>query len=77
MLRPFGGPVETAPNTGFPYFTPSNGGNSDAFNEGPHGFLALPNPFTIDNTSEWTVSHYSTTSDILLYRHLGKYTILH
>ena len=56
MLRPFGAPVETAPNTGFPYFTPSHGGNIDTFNEGPGGFLSLSNPFTITSTSEWTVS---------------------
>ena len=57
MLRPFGAPVETAPDK-FPNFTPSNGGNSDTFNQGPGGFLALPNPFSITNTSNWTVSHY-------------------
>ena len=56
LLRPFGASVETAPTTGFPHFTPSNGGNSEIFNEGPGGFLALPNPFTITSTSEWTVS---------------------
>ena len=56
LLRPFGASVETAPTRGFPYFTPSNGGNSDTFNEGPGGFLALSNPFTITNTSKWKVS---------------------
>ena len=56
LLRPFGASVETAPTGDFPYFIRSNGGNSDTFNEGPGGFLALPNPFTINNTSEWTVS---------------------
>ena len=56
LLRPFGASVETAPTGGFPHFTPSNGGNSDMFNEGPGGFLALANPFTITNISEWTVS---------------------
>ena len=56
MLRPFGAPVETAPSGGFPRFTPSNGGNSHTFNEDPGGFLALPNPFTIVNSSNWTVS---------------------
>ena len=56
MLRPFGAPVETAPTGGFPYFTPSNFGNSHTFNEGPGGFLARPNPFTVNNTDEWTVS---------------------
>ena len=50
LLRPFGASVETAPTTGFPHFTPSNGGNSEIFNEGPGGFLALPNPFTITST---------------------------
>ena len=55
MLRPFGAPVETAPSGGFPHYTPSNGGNSDTFNE---GFLVLPNPFIINSTSEWTVSYY-------------------
>ena len=57
LLRPFGAPVETVPNTGFPYFTPSNGFvNSLTFNEGPSGLLALPNPFTITRTETWTVS---------------------
>ena len=55
LLRPFGA-VETAPSTGFPHFTLSNGGNSDTFNEGPGGFLALPNPFSINSAMEWTVS---------------------
>ena len=48
--------MEIAPNRNFPNFTSSNGGNSDAFNEGPGGFLGLPNPFTINNTTKWTVS---------------------
>ena len=64
LLRPFGSPLETAPNTGFPYFTPSNGGNSDTFNEASGGFLALPNPFTITSTSEWTVRYYTKTKQI-------------
>ena len=55
QLRPYGSTVDTAPNRGFPYYTPSNGGNSDTFNEGPGGFLALPNPFTITSQQEWTV----------------------
>ena len=59
LLRPFGAPVETAPNKDFPYFTPSNGGNSDTFNEGPGGLFGLPNPFIITNTSEWMVSYYA------------------
>ena len=56
LLRSFGASVETAPSRGFPHFTPSNNGNSDTFLEGPGGFLALPNPFTITSTSEWIVS---------------------
>ena len=56
LLRPFGTSVETAPTGRFPHFTRSNGGNSDTFNKGPGGFLALLNPFTITNTTEWTVS---------------------
>ena len=56
VLRAFGASVETAPTRDFPHFTPSNGGNSETFNEGPGGFLALPNPFTITSASEWTVS---------------------
>ena len=55
MLRLFGASVETAPSN-FPHFTPSNGGNSDTFDEGSGGFLGRPNPFTINSTSEWTVS---------------------
>ena len=42
----------------FPYF--SNQGNflpnSTNFTEGPNGFANLINPFTITDTSEWTVS---------------------
>ena len=53
LLRPFG---ETAQTGVFYLLTRSNGGNSETFNEGPGGFLALSNPFTITNTSEWTVS---------------------
>ena len=56
MLRPFGASVKTAPSGGFPHHTPSNGGNSETFNEGPGGFVGSPNPFTITSTSEWTVS---------------------
>ena len=56
LLRPFGASLKTAPDTGFPHFTPSNGGNSDTFIVGPGGFLALANPFTINSTKEWTVS---------------------
>ena len=54
-LRPHGAPVDTAPIRGFPHYTPSNGGNSDTFREGPGGFLALPNPFTITSEQAWTV----------------------
>ena len=57
LLRPFGAPVETAPNTGFPIFTPSNSlDNSLTFSEGPSGLLALPNPFIFTRTEEWSVS---------------------
>ena len=48
--------METAPNTGYPYFTRSSGDNSAVFNEGPGGLLALPNPFTITRNEAWTVS---------------------
>ena len=61
LLRPFGAPVETAPNTGFPHFTPSHGGNSETFSE---SLLGLPNPFTITSTSEWTVRYYTKTKQI-------------
>ena len=56
MLRPFGALVESAPDTGFPHFTKSNGGNSDTFNESSGGLLGIPNPFTINCTSPWNVS---------------------
>ena len=59
ILRPFGAPVETAPNTGFPDFTPSSGSNTDTFNEGPGGLLGLSNPFVITNTSKWMVSYFT------------------
>ena len=58
LLRPFGAPVETA-RTSYPNFTPSNGGNSEVFNEGSGGLLGLPNPFTITRMDGWTVSCYS------------------
>ena len=58
LLRPFGAPVETPP-TSYPYFTPSNGGNSKVFNEGPGGLLGLANPFTITSMDGWTVSCHS------------------
>ena len=48
--------MDRAPSRDFPHFTPSNGNNTDTFNEGPGGFLALPNPYTITNAMEWTVS---------------------
>ena len=60
-LRPFGASVESAPTGGFPHFTPSTGGNSDAFLVGAGGFLARSNPFTINSTREWTVSLMYTT----------------
>ena len=56
LLRSFGAPVENAPTGGFPHFTPSNGNNSDTFNVGRGGFLALANPFIMNSTKEWTVS---------------------
>ena len=80
MLRPFGSPVETAPNIGFPYFTHSNGGNSGTFNGGPHGLLCLPNPYIITSTSEWTVSDYAIDKITLLacfISQIGKDTALH
>ena len=64
LLRPFGASVETAPNSGYRYFTPSNGGNSHVFNEGPGGLLGLPNPFTITSTDTWTVSYYCCKNNI-------------
>ena len=58
ILRPFNAPLETAPNTGFPVFTPSlTNLNHETFREGGGGFLASPNPNTHTNTSPWTVSH--------------------
>ena len=79
LLRPFGAPVETAPNRGFPHFTPSNGDNTDTFNEGPGGFLALPNPFIINSTSKWMVSNYATdrqseSTDIFHSSHRERYS---
>ena len=56
ILRSFGASVETVPTGVFPYFTPSNGGNSDRFHVGAGGFLARSNPFIITSTREWTVS---------------------
>ena len=55
MLRPYGAPIETAPSREFPYFTPSNAGNSHSFSEGPGGFLALPNPHTSTHSGPWNV----------------------
>ena len=48
--------METAPNTGYPYFTPGSGDNSEVFSEANNGLLALPNPFTITRNEAWTVS---------------------
>ena len=56
LLRPFGSSVNTAPNTGFPHFTPSNGDNSETFNERPNGLFGLPNPFTFNSIMAWPVS---------------------
>ena len=56
LLRPFGASVETAPNTGIPYFTPSSGDSSETFNEGSISFLGLSNPFTSSSTEAWPVS---------------------
>ena len=56
ILRQFEESLATAPTTGFPYFTSSNGGNNVTFGEGPGGFLGIPNPFTINRTNAWTVS---------------------
>ena len=82
LLRPFGEPVETAPNTGFPFFTPSNAlGTIIIFNQGPSGLLALPNPFTITRTETWTVSSYIIPSSFFKLTcyipHTGKDTVLH
>ena len=57
LLRSFRSPVETAPNKGYQYFTPSNGGNSEEFKVGPGGLLGLSNPFTFTRTEVWTVSY--------------------
>ena len=77
--------METVPDRGFPHFTTSNGGNSDAFNEGPGAFLGLPNPFNITNTTVWTVRYYVcmcvSTTKLINFPHLpihtGKDTVLH
>ena len=63
MLRPFGASVETAPNTGFPYFTPGGFLNSRSFIEGPMALIALPNPFVITRMGEWIVSILLGKSD--------------
>ena len=55
LLRSFGASVESAPNGGFPHHTPSNSQNSDTYNKGPGGFLALRNPFVINRDTKWTV----------------------
>ena len=78
MLRPIGAPVKTAPNTGFPYFTPSSGSNTDIFNEGHGGLFGLPNPFVITSTSEWMVSDYaideSESTDMIHSSHRERYS---
>ena len=72
--------METAPNTSFPYFTPSSGGNSETFSEGPGGLLALPNPFTITRTEEWSVRilliHYEHLN-LQFLAHAGKDSVFH
>ena len=84
VLRPFGESVKTAPNSGFPFFTTTSGDNSETFNEGTSGLLALPNPFTITIQVTWTVSRYMIThyvdylikiNSFLVYT--GKYTVFH
>ena len=62
MLRPFGASLETAPNTGFPFYTTGNA-RDEIFNEGHHGFLGLPNPFTIVNKQPWLVSSLLLTKE--------------
>ena len=79
MLRPFGASVETAPNTGFPNFTPSTfSDNSRTFFEGPMAFLALPNPFIITRMGEWIVS---ILLQLIFHNHdfstAGKDTVFH
>ena len=79
LLRPFGSPVETAPNMTFPHFTPSNVGNSATFSEASGGFIALQNPFTISETTPWPVSMAGIMRDMHsldLYT-VGKDTVLH
>ena len=58
LLRPFGASVDTS-RTSYPNFTPSNGGNSELFSEGPRGLLGRANPFTITSMDGWTVSCHS------------------
>ena len=56
-LRPFGASVETAPDSHFPHYNDGNFlPNSITFTEGSNGFRNLPNPYTITNATEWTVS---------------------
>ena len=51
--------METVPTGGFLYhFTPLSGGNSETFSFSTEGFLGRENPFTITNTSAWTVSSH-------------------
>ena len=60
LLRPFGTSAPPSISTSdFPYSTPRGGDSNETFDEGPDGFLGLPNPFTITNqTGKWTVSSY-------------------
>ena len=72
--------METAPNTGFPYFTPANGlTNTITFTEGPTRLLALPNPFTITTTEEWSVSTFIIINlfNSLAISPTGKDTVFH
>ena len=67
ILRQFGDSVATAPTTGFPYFTLSNGGNNEIFGDGPGGFLGIPNPFTINRTDPWMVNLTKMTTIMLAH----------
>ena len=81
MLRSFEASVETAPNTGFPYFNNGNfRPNSINFTEGPNGFKGLSNPYTITKANEWTVSCYNNYQNPLhkAFRlYIGKSTVLY
>ena len=57
ILRPFRATIH---NGKVPYYLVNinslSDGNGENFTEAPSGLYGLPNPFTITNTSEWTVS---------------------